>query len=99
MPLDLGLVIGDTGPTGPTGPTGTSLTIRGTYDSLQDLEEAHPTGETGDAYIINGNIYLWDNTFWNDLGPFRGQIGYSPTMSIDENGHLIASFPDDAVFN
>lgn len=101
MPLDLGLVIGETGPVGPTGATGatgTSLTILGIYNSKEELIAEHPTGTTGETYLINGHYFLWDTrtSEWTDLGPYRGPVGYSPSFYIREDGHLIASYPDEA---
>ena len=38
--------------------------ILGLYESVEDLMEAHPVGDDGDAYAVgtseNNNIYIWD---------------------------------------
>lgn len=129
MPLDLGLVIGDTGPTGATGPTGdtgptgatgpmgptgptgptgpagdtgpmgASITILGTYDSLEELQQAHPTGNTGDSYTIQGDVYTWDGSSWINIGAFQGPAGPAgttiiPSFEIDSNGHLLVTIAD-----
>ena len=37
---------------GPAGPQGTGLVFLGQYDTLEDLQSAHPTGEAGDVYRV-----------------------------------------------
>ncbi|WP_407377494.1 collagen-like protein, partial [Methanobrevibacter sp.] len=69
---------GDTGPAGPigeTGASGTSITIKGSYDTYQELINAHPTGNDGDAYIVNGSLYVWDGTAWDNVGNIKGEKG------------------------
>lgn len=65
------------GPTGPQGADGTSVTILGSYNSVAELETAHPTGSPGDAYLIQGNLYVWDalSGAWVDVGTIQGPIG------------------------
>ena len=75
--------IGDQGPQGPIGPQGepgkdgTGVTIKGSYDSEEALKAAHPTGIAGDAYLVNGNLYVWSETAsdWNDVGEIKGPKG------------------------
>ena len=43
---------GEQGPQGPAGKDGTSFTVKGLYDSLEALQQAHPTGSAGDAYAV-----------------------------------------------
>ena len=69
---------GDTGPAGPigdTGASGTSVTIKGSYNTYQELIIAHPTGNPGDAYIVNGSLYVWDNNNWHNVGNIKGEKG------------------------
>ena len=50
---------GDTGPAGPignTGATGAGLTIKGSYDSYEELIAEHPTGNNGDSYLVNESL-------------------------------------------
>lgn len=59
------------------GKDGTSVNILGSYDSLEELKQAHPTGNIGDAYIVQGDMYVWsveDNT-WVDVGNIQGPAG------------------------
>ena len=54
---------GDTGPkgdTGETGPAGISTIIKGSFSSLEELEQQVPNPQVGDAYLINGELYVWE---------------------------------------
>lgn len=61
----------------PRGFDGNSFTILGNYDDVSQLEQEHPDGNIGDAYIVDGDLYVWaDNTgTWEDVGPIRGPKG------------------------
>ena len=67
----------DTGINGTNGKDGTSITILGTYESLDDLKTAHPTGNAGDSYIIQGRLWVWavDDLEWEDVGNIQGTPG------------------------
>lgn len=60
-----------------TGVDGTSLTILGTYESIDVLKSAHPIGNAGDSYIIDGDLYVWavDNSEWENVGRIQGPAG------------------------
>ena len=75
---------GDPGPAGPKGDPGadgTSFKVLGRYDTLAELEAAHPTGNTGDAYAVGSAdsnvIYLWDTDkqAWTNVGSLQGPQG------------------------
>ena len=69
---------GDTGPagaTGDTGATGTATTIKGSYNTYQELINAHPTGNDGDSYIVDGSLYVWLNNAWENVGNIKGDTG------------------------
>lgn len=80
---------GPTGPTGPqgtsgpqgtkgdTGPAGTSTTIIGSYASYAELIAAHPFGNVGDSYIVNGDLYVWstNTSTWINAGRIQGPSG------------------------
>ena len=68
---------GPTGATGPSGPQGTAVTILGTYNSLGELQTAHPTGNAGDGYLIGGSLYVWSSstTSWENVGNIQGPTG------------------------
>lgn len=48
------------GPPGPQGVPGEGITILGYFDTLDELEAAHPTGNVGDIYIVGSELYVWD---------------------------------------
>ena len=75
---------GEPGPAGPKGEPGTDgigFKVLGRYDTLAELEAAHPTGTEGDAYAvgneINNVIYLWDTdkNKWVSVGRLQGPQG------------------------
>ena len=84
---------GEQGPQGPQGiqgpqglkgldgADGKSFTILALYSTLLELQTAHPTGESGQAYAIgnanDNNIYIWDSeqNKWVDIGRLQGAQG------------------------
>ena len=87
---------GEAGPTGPQGPQGErgpagpkgepgadalGFKVLGRYDTLTELEAAHPTGTEGNAYAVgnavNNVIYLWDTdkNKWTSVGSLQGPQG------------------------
>lgn len=68
---------GEPGPQGPKGDDGTGVTILGTYNTIEELNIAHPTGNSGDAYLIQGNLYVWSETSksWTNVGNIKGPKG------------------------
>ena len=69
---------GNTGPagaTGDTGATGTATTIKGSYNTYQELINAHPTGNDGDSYLVNGFLYVWLDNVWENVGNIKGDTG------------------------
>lgn len=72
---------GDVGPQGPQGPQGekgeqgndgTSLNILGTKESEADLPLS---AEKNDAYLIDGEMWVFDGTNWNNAGKIQGPQG------------------------
>jgi hypothetical protein len=75
-----GIPKGDTGAQGPAGPKGEDgkgVTILGSYDTEEELFEEHPTGNIGDSYLVNGNLYVWSGTeiTWKNVGTIEGPQG------------------------
>ena len=69
---------GDTGPTGATGDTGATgigTTIKGSYNTYQELVNAHPTGNATDSYLVNGSLYVWNGNSWENVGNIKGEKG------------------------
>ena len=65
------------------GSDGTSVNILGSYNTLEELETAHPTGNVGDAYIVQGDMYVWcvDSNSWENVGNIQGPTGADGTSS------------------
>lgn len=72
---------GDVGPQGPQGPRGekgeqgndgTSLNVLGTKESEADLPLI---AGKNDAYLINGEMWIFDGTNWNNAGKIQGPQG------------------------
>ena len=69
---------GTTGPAGPkgdTGATGTGITIKGSYNSYEELIREHPTGNAGDSYLVNSALYVWNGDSWENVGNIKGEKG------------------------
>lgn len=76
------------GKDGTPGKDGTSVNILGSYNSLEELKQAHPTGNIGDAYIVQGDMYVWsaEENDWVDVGNIqgpKGEDGYTPQKGVD----------------
>jgi len=67
------------------GSNGTVGAILGSYNTLAELKAAHPTGEKGDTYLVQGELYVWclDNNDWQSVGNIQGPAGYTPIKGID----------------
>ena len=74
---ELKAIVGPVGPRGEKGDPGTSINILGSYTTYDELIAAHPTGNTGDGYLIDGELYVWSATdsAWNNVGNIRGPKG------------------------
>ena len=100
---------GTNGKDGKDGKDGTSVTILGSYDTYADLVAAHPTGSTGDSYIVDGDLYIWSVTSgssgqWLNVGTIQGPPGANGTdgtssyifvrYSANANGTGMKPVPD-----
>ena len=66
---------GAKGEQGQKGEDGTSVTILGHYDTEAELIAEHPTGSPGDAYLVSGDLYVWNGNAWEDVGSIQGPQG------------------------
>ena len=73
--IEIGKVIGDTGPKGDTGDIGIGTVIKGHYDTYEEFIRVHPSGRLGDAYIVDGSYYYWNETGWANAGSIKGEKG------------------------
>lgn len=62
------------------GTDGTSVKILGTKN---DESELPTSGNNGDGYIINGELYIWDGTQWVNVGRIKGEDGKDGKDGID----------------
>ena len=95
--VDLPVIKGSPGPQGPQGPKGedgTGVSILGSYSTETELKSKHPTGEVGDAYLVEGNLYVWSltNNNWENAGNIKGPQGeQGPSVLATTNNALILS--------
>lgn len=59
------------------GEKGDPVLWKGQYDTLAELQAAHPTGSTGDCYLVGTHLYGWDKdkAAWDDAGSWQGPQG------------------------
>ena len=53
--------LGGKGEKGDTGDTGAATVILGSYDTFDELIAAHPTANEGDAFLVDGELFVWHN--------------------------------------
>ena len=76
------------GQRGPAGADGRDFVVKGLFATLAELQQAHPAGETGDAWAVGSaaenTIYLWDTTTsaWTDIGSLQGPQGIQGEQGI-----------------
>lgn len=91
---------GERGEPGVKGETGAALAIKGTKNSTSDLPKA---GKAGDAYMIGGDLYVWSDTTWTNVGRVKGEKGEKgepgvkgdpPKMTISDAGTWVVEGVD-----
>lgn len=70
---------GEKGEPGKDGNDGTSVNIKGEVASEDQLPEL---AQPGDAYVVNGDLYVWDGLRWNNIGGIKGPAGDSAYVHI-----------------
>lgn len=70
---------GEKGEPGKDGDDGTSVNIKGEVASEDQLPES---AQPGDAYVVNGDLYVWDGLRWNNIGGIKGPAGDSAYVHI-----------------
>lgn len=58
-----------------TGERGIGTTIKGSYNTYQELIVAHPTCSLGNSYIVGGFLYVWNGNAWENVGNLKGKTG------------------------
>ena len=56
---------GDKGEQGVAGKDGKGVNIKGSFPSVSNLPA---TGTQGDAYLVNGQLYVWTGSKWENVG-------------------------------
>ena len=74
------IMIGPTGPKGATGAQGQGLVIKGSLANSSLL----PTSgnQPGDAYLIAGNLWVWNGSSWQNTGSVQGPTGPQGTQGF-----------------
>ena len=76
-------VQGEPGVPGKDGKDGNSVRVLGRYDTIEQLNQAHPDGnENGDGYIVNKDLWVWTDTKFTNVGQFQGEDGLSTYVHI-----------------
>ena len=77
------VVDGQKGPAGSPGKDGTSVNIKDTLNSVADLDKHRP-GNPGDAYLINGEMYVWipELKDYKNMGNIEGPAGQPAYIHI-----------------
>lgn len=85
---------------------GDGVRIKGYYDTVAELEAAHPTGSAGDAYLVGNpsHIYIWlvDDEQWHDGGAFtavpgpegNGIVSIEKTSTVENVDTYTITFDD-----
>ena len=85
---------------------GDGVRIKGYYDTVAELEAAHPTGSAGDAYLVGNpsHIYIWlvDDAEWHDGGAFtavpgpegNGIVSIEKTSTVENVDTYTITFDD-----
>jgi len=64
------------GPIGPDGADGTSVTLKGSVATVEDLDTI-PAPVSGDLWVVtaSGDGYVYNGAAWDNVGPIRGPQG------------------------
>jgi len=72
------------GAQGVAGPTGPMFQILDELTDLAELDEQSQTAEQGDAYVVDGELYVREGDNWRHVGRIQGPTG--PTGPQPANG-------------
>lgn len=54
----------------PRGDKGSPLKISGSFDTINELNTAYPSGDADNSYLVDGTIHAWDGTQWKPISGF-----------------------------
>lgn len=87
------------GENGKDGEDGTSVRILGSYNTEEELNQEHPTGNLGDAYIVSGDLYVWNGTKWENVGSIQGPQGTPGKPGADgRTSYIHVKYSNDGGF-
>ena len=76
-------VQGEPGVPGKDGKDGNSVRVLGRYDTIEQLNQTHPSGnENGDGYIVDKDLWVWTDDKFINVGQFQGEDGLSTYVHI-----------------
>lgn len=77
-------LVGPRGPEGPEGPQGEAGSGVRILGSLPDPDALPGSGnEVGDAYLIDGDLWVWDGAGWGNVGTIQGPQGEQGEAGAD----------------
>ncbi len=90
---------------GETGTQGATGTLVGSYNSVNELQAAHPTGLPGEHFLINRDVYGYapNENRWVRIGPLGGPpgptggTGATPTVTVGPNGNFLVNGLDSGI--
>ncbi len=86
---------------GPKGPKGDGIYLKGAYDSVEELKKCETNPESGDCFLINGSLYVWEKTEneWINGGYIKGEKGDSDKICVgkvfvvdEENAKVVDNY-------
>jgi hypothetical protein len=75
---------GDIGPQGVKGDPANAISVLGKFEDPGDLPPSGNAG--GDGYYIQGHLWVWSGTEWEDLGVVQGLSAYQ--LAVEEDGYV-----------
>ena len=82
---------------GERGADGTSVKILDSYDTIEELNSAHPSGnENGDGYMVGKDLWIWNGTAFINAGQIRGDDGKDGADGINGvNAYVHIKYSND----
>ncbi|AOV62159.1 hypothetical protein BOW86_gp222 [Synechococcus phage S-CAM7] len=94
---------GATGPNGPAGPVGTVV-----LGTVADIASLPPSANVGEGFVVTAeanDVYVWNGSSWNSIGPVQGPIGpVGPAgpqgaTGIKEQSYIKSTFLTESTVN
>ena len=85
---------GEKGESGEKGEQGHGIIVLDYYDTFAEFIAAHPTGSPGDFYGVAGDLYLWAQGAWKNLGRLIGAMAFEFELLMEQAGIEGASLED-----